>query len=48
MYRLQVLVNGKWRYYDPCSLNMARWKAKRELVNPNYWIVDLSTGEALK
>lgn len=48
MCRLQVFVNGKWRYYDPCSLDVARWKAKHELVNPNYYIVDLSTGEVYK
>lgn len=45
MYQLQVLVRNKMRYYDPCMLSMARWRVEHEIINPNHWIIDLSTGE---
>lgn len=45
MYQLQVLANEKMRYYEPSTLSMARWKVSHEIVNPNHWIVDLSSGE---
>jgi len=45
MYQLQVLANEKMRYYEPSTLSMVRWKVSHEIVNPNHWIVDLSSGE---
>jgi hypothetical protein len=47
-YQLQVLVGDKMRYYEPSTFAHARWRVDHELVNPDYWIVDLSTGEAIK
>lgn len=47
-YQLQVLVGDKMRHYEPSTFAYARWRVDHELVNPDYWIVDLSTGEAIK
>lgn len=47
-YQLQVLVGDKMQYYEPSTFAHARWRVDHELVNPDYWIVDLSTGEAIK